>query len=167
MVKNLPANAGNTGETGSILGSGRAPRVGNGNLFQYPCLENSMDRATWWATCHGVAKRQTWLSSREGLFLMWSLCQLVLLCHPWQQENLSSREIHSFNAVCVMAPFLVPPREGGVHSRAGGRVGTSSCQMSPSMRLPLHSREPLCPVVVSHGRVLRDSPRRMMTSGRG
>ena len=41
VVKNLPANA---GDTGLVPGSGRSPGVGNGNLLQYSCLENSMDR---------------------------------------------------------------------------------------------------------------------------
>ena len=42
VVKNLPANA---GDTGSIPGWGRSPGVGNGNPLQYFCLENPMDRA--------------------------------------------------------------------------------------------------------------------------
>ena len=53
VVKNPPANA---GDTGSILESGRSPGEGNGNPLQYSCLENSMDRGTWWATVHGVMK---------------------------------------------------------------------------------------------------------------
>ena len=48
-VKNLPANTGNTGDAGLILGMGRFPRVGNGNPCQYSCLENSMDRGAWHA----------------------------------------------------------------------------------------------------------------------
>ena len=40
----------------SIPGSGKSPGGGNGNLLQYSCLENSMDRGAWWATVHGVAK---------------------------------------------------------------------------------------------------------------
>ena len=44
MVKNPPANVGSTRDTGLIPGSGRSPGVGNGNLLQYSCLENSMDR---------------------------------------------------------------------------------------------------------------------------
>ena len=56
MVKHLPANAGDTGDVDSIPGSGRTPRVGNGNVFQYSCLENPMDREAWWTTVHGVAK---------------------------------------------------------------------------------------------------------------
>ena len=47
VVKNLPANAGNARDMGSILGSGRSPGVGNGNPLQFSCLENSMDRGAW------------------------------------------------------------------------------------------------------------------------
>ena len=53
MVKNLPANAGNTG---LIHGSGRSPGEGNGNPLQYSWLENRMDRETWWATVQRVAE---------------------------------------------------------------------------------------------------------------
>ena len=56
MVKNPPANAGEARDMGLIPGLGRSPRRGNGNLFQYSCLENSMNRGAWWATVHGVAK---------------------------------------------------------------------------------------------------------------
>ena len=56
MVRNPPSNAGDAGDTGLILGSKRSPREGNGNSLQYSCLENSMNRGTWWATLHGVAK---------------------------------------------------------------------------------------------------------------
>ena len=56
MVKNLPANAGDTRDTSSIPRSERAPGVGNGNLHQYSCLGNSMVRGTLQATVHGVTK---------------------------------------------------------------------------------------------------------------
>ena len=56
MVKNLPANAGELRDTGSIPGLGRSPGGGNGNLLQYSCLENPMDREAWWAIVHGVTK---------------------------------------------------------------------------------------------------------------
>ena len=52
----------NAGGLSSIPGSGRSPREGNGNPLQYSCLENSMDRGTWWATAHGVTKSRTQLS---------------------------------------------------------------------------------------------------------
>ena len=50
VVKNLPANAGDTKATGLIPGSGRAPERGNGNPLQYSCLKNLMDRGAWQAT---------------------------------------------------------------------------------------------------------------------
>ena len=62
VVKNLPANAGNTRDAGLIPGSGRFPGGGHGNPLQYSCLENPMDRRAWRATVHGVAKNWTRMS---------------------------------------------------------------------------------------------------------
>ena len=56
VVKNPPANAGATGDAGLIPGSGRSPEEGNGNPVQYSCLGIPMDRRTWKATVHEVAK---------------------------------------------------------------------------------------------------------------
>ena len=58
-VKHPPASAGDVSAVGSIPGSGRSPAEGNGNPLQCSCLENPMDRGTWWATVHGVPKSQT------------------------------------------------------------------------------------------------------------
>ena len=52
----------NAGDPSSIPGSGRSQGEGNGNLFQYSCLENPIDRGALWATVHGVAKSWTRLS---------------------------------------------------------------------------------------------------------
>ena len=62
VIKNLSANAGDPRDTGSILGSGRSPGVGNGNPLQYSCLENPIGRWAWWVIDHRVAKSQTRLS---------------------------------------------------------------------------------------------------------
>ena len=51
LVKNPSANAGLARE-GSIPGLGRSPGRGNGNLLQYSCLENPIERGAWWATVH-------------------------------------------------------------------------------------------------------------------
>ena len=56
VVKNPPANA---GDTGSIPGLGRSPGEGNGNPLQYSCLENPMDRGAWWAPVNRVAELDT------------------------------------------------------------------------------------------------------------
>ena len=53
VIKNPPANAGNTG---LIPGLGRSPGEVNDNPLQYSCLGNPMDRGAWWATVCGVAK---------------------------------------------------------------------------------------------------------------
>ena len=58
-VKNLPANAGNITDAGSIPGLGRSPGGRHSNSLQYSCLENPMDRGTWRATAHRVTKSQT------------------------------------------------------------------------------------------------------------
>ena len=52
----------NSGDPGSIPGSGRSPGGGNGNPLQYSCLENSIDRQAWRATVHGVTKSRTRLN---------------------------------------------------------------------------------------------------------
>ena len=62
MVKNSPANTGDARDGGSIPGAGRSPGVGNGNPFQSSCLENSMDRGTWWTIVHKITKSQIGLT---------------------------------------------------------------------------------------------------------
>ena len=56
MVRNLPTNAGNTEDMGSIPGLGRSLGEGNGNPLQYSCLENPTDRGVRQAIVHGVAE---------------------------------------------------------------------------------------------------------------
>ena len=59
MVKNPPLNAGDARDASSIPGLVRSPGVGNGNPFQYSCLENPMDKGAWQAIVRGVSKSQT------------------------------------------------------------------------------------------------------------
>ena len=56
MVKNLPADERAGGDEGLIPGLGKSPGGGNGNPLQYSCMENFMDRGSWWATVHGGHK---------------------------------------------------------------------------------------------------------------
>ena len=55
-VKNLPAMQETEVQS---LGWEDLPEKGNDNPLQHSCLENSMDRGSWWATVHGVVKNQT------------------------------------------------------------------------------------------------------------
>ena len=88
VVKKPPANAGDIRISGSVPGSGRSPGGGHGNLLQYSCLENPMDRGAWQATVHKVTKSWTWLKWLSMHILkihnMWN-SNLVRcpLCH-WQ-----------------------------------------------------------------------------------
>ena len=65
----------NVGDLGSIPGSGRFPREGNGNPLQYSCLENPMDRGAWLAIVHGVAKSWRRLSD-FSFFPSHTICRL-------------------------------------------------------------------------------------------
>ena len=65
VVKNPSFNAGDSRDTGSILGSGPSPGVGNGNPLQCSCLENSLDRGSWQATVYWVIKRWAPLSTHR------------------------------------------------------------------------------------------------------
>ncbi|XP_060265521.1 coiled-coil domain-containing protein 25 isoform X8 [Ovis aries] len=63
VIKNPPANAGDTRDVGLIPGLGGSPGGRNSNPLQHSCLENPMDRGAWQAAVHGVAKSWTQLST--------------------------------------------------------------------------------------------------------
>ena len=64
VVKNMPANAGDIRDQGSVLGLGRSPGEGLGNPLQYSCLENPMDRGAW----QGSNKLDTKIRDTKGTF---------------------------------------------------------------------------------------------------
>ena len=75
VVKNLPANS---GDLDLIPGSGSFPREGNGNPLQYSCQENPMDRGTWWATVHRIARVRPDLENEQpGECMPQTLCVLA------------------------------------------------------------------------------------------
>ena len=72
--KESACNAGDTGDVGSIPGSGRSLGRGDGNSLQHSCLKNCMDRGSWQATVHRVAKSWTrlkWLITHAFLIIDW------------------------------------------------------------------------------------------------
>ena len=80
VVKNLPANAGDTRDRDSIHRSGRFPGVGNGNLLKYSCLENSMGKGVWQSRVHETAESQTLLSAHaHTIKTLWVIIHLRLL----------------------------------------------------------------------------------------
>ena len=59
VVKDMPANVGDVRDAGLIPGLGRSPGERYGNSFQYPCLENPMDRGSWRATIRSIEQGNT------------------------------------------------------------------------------------------------------------
>ena len=80
MVKNLPAKAGDSRDTGSIPGLGRSPGVGNGTPLQYSCLENSMDRGAWQATVHGAEKSDMTEQLTTQATKTWRFATIIVVC---------------------------------------------------------------------------------------
>ena len=83
VVKNLSANEGDIWDTGSIPGSGRSPGGVHGNPLQYSGLGSSMDRGTWWAIVHRVAKSRTRLKQLSTcvIYKIYDVCKLPLFLY--------------------------------------------------------------------------------------
>ena len=114
MVKNLPANAGDAGDMVLIPGSGISPRRRNRNPLQHSCLENPIDRGTWWA-CYSpwVHKSQIWLSTHTGYGEYGKKAIFSHLLIPILKLILSApHENHVFFTACIIkkiTPFLLVP----------------------------------------------------------
>ena len=73
-------SAHNAGDPGSIPGSRRSRKEGNGSPLHYSCLGNPMDKGAWWATVHGVAKSWTQLSDFHYFFTEFGNLDFKLAC---------------------------------------------------------------------------------------
>ena len=101
-------NAGDTGDSGSILGSGRSPGGGHSNPLHYSCLGNPTDRGAWWAIIQGVAKSRTrrshWAHSTHALGVgMLLLSVLVGELVKTQVEFTEDKGFaHKWDLVCTL-----------------------------------------------------------------
>ena len=97
----------NTGDLGSIPGSGRSSGGANDNPLQYSCLENPMDRGTWWATVCRVAKSRTWLNDWACLHTVIHICCVGIMVSVglYLSKNQLSGEIYAvFQLLCCWNP---------------------------------------------------------------
>ena len=100
MVKNLPANAGDIRDTGTIPGSGRSPRGGNGNPLQYSCLENCINRERSLAGYSPCGCKES--DTKEATY---HACTKI-----WTQPNFSSMDEQI--KICIYACvyiYIYPP----------------------------------------------------------
>ena len=88
VINNLPANAGDPRDMGSVPGLGRSLGEGNG---LYSCLENSMDRGAWRTIIHGIAKSWTWLSIHAKM--IWS--------QEYKVGSISGNQLIKFTTLAV------------------------------------------------------------------
>ena len=122
IVKNPPGNA---GDAGSIPGSGRSPGGGNSNPFQYPCLENPMNRGIWQTVVHSVTKSRIRL---KRLSMM-----LDLLSSP--RKRVISNSVIKLCSVDPEVPWSSPA--ASYHT---GRVGWAHQLQPPSLLKPEQCR---------------------------
>ena len=103
------------GGLGSIPGSGRSPDEGNSKPLQYSCLENLMDRGTWQATVHGVARSQTQLASKPSpqcsewqwtVWVSWKLTWGCLFIWISVYQNKPILKFLSSVLISFLKPFL-------------------------------------------------------------
>ena len=118
VIKNAPANAGDTGGVSSIPGLERSLDGGRGNPLQYSCQEDPMNRGASWTTVRGVAKSQTWLSVHEYAFSphsqtasltksIFSQCELVItFLHFTRNYIKTSQKSVSFSSVQFSCPVV-------------------------------------------------------------
>ena len=78
MVKNLLASAGDERDVGSIPRSGRSLGVGNGNLLQYSCLENSLGGGAWRSTVLEATKSQTQLVMHTHIHMIYIIVNMII-----------------------------------------------------------------------------------------
>ena len=92
MIKNLPANAGDTGDVDAVPESARTPREGNGYPLQYSWLENPIDREAWWVMVHRGSQRvrHDWATEHASMHACMHAAATELMhprAHVPQQEK--------------------------------------------------------------------------------
>ena len=146
VVKNLPVNAGEIRDVGSIPGLGRSPGGGHGNPLQYSCLENPMDRRIWQGTVHRVQKSQTQLKQL-------STHRLVHIPYTYLLSSVQFSWVQSLSCVWLFATPWITARQASLsitNSWSSLRLTSIESVMPSShliLRCPLFLLPPIPPSI--------------------
>ena len=113
MVKNLPANAGDVRDAGSVTGKGSSPGGGKGNPLQYSCLGNLTSRGSWQATAHGTGDGES------------ETTEQLSTPHPKRDQESLTNLIRSGSSLLVVQWLRLPTPNAGDLSSVPG-LGTRS-----------------------------------------
>ena len=102
VVKNPPVKAGDVRDVGLIPGSRRSPGGRHGNSLQYSCLENPMDRETWWATVRRVPKSWTGLKQLSSH----AYTTFCIPIHLLMDTSILSTVCQLYVAMCIALPVF-------------------------------------------------------------
>ena len=136
---------------GSISESGRPPREGNGNPLQYSCLGNLLDRGPWWATVHGVTKRQTWLSNWACMHHVhqemngWRRCHTHTHTHIYTYIHTYKRILFSYKKEWNSVIFNNVDEPRGYYAAAAA-AAAKSLQSCPTLCDPIDGSPPGSPI---------------------
>ena len=89
---------------------GNIPCRWNGNPLQYSCLENPMDRGTWWAAVHGVAKSWTWLSTNAHLSVCLSVCLSIHPSHIFLIHSFTDGHLGCLHVLAIVNNTVITMR---------------------------------------------------------
>ena len=104
-LRNLPVSV---KDAGLIPGLGRSPGERNGNLFQYSCLGNLMDRGIWWATVHGATKEAGTIHDKTATNQFFQYYLLKRLSPLYILSFLSSIQFSSVQSLSHVQLFATP-----------------------------------------------------------
>ena len=113
--KKSACNAGDSGDTGSIPGSGRFPGGGNGNPLQYSCLKNPMDGGAWAGYSPKSHKELAQLDNKdiherliESVFLKSEYNCFTTLCYFLSYSRENQRYLYIYPLLLTSLPPLQP-----------------------------------------------------------
>ena len=125
-----------------IPGLGRTPGGGNGNLFQYSCLKNPIDRGAWWAPIHGITKSETWLrthTQRDVLEVPW-VPEKIFVSVAWGAQRNQGLVLTVKNCLLFQPPYKPTYSPGRVSQMLVEDPGLPGQRQRNSRQIEIHDQ---------------------------